>query len=210
MRKLDYSGVFVVMLTPFDASGRVDLNAVARLVDFYCDAGVDGLFPCGSAGEALHLQLDQKEGADPARGRMRRRAGPGRAGCHCGQCARRAQPSPHIARDAGCDGIVAPAAGILSFRSGLADSVFPGADRRGWPACRVVQHSGLFAALDAGHVRLARSEHSGRWAEGLERLDGRFSSFPRSRAGDRAADRGHVRSRRDAVCQSCRRAGPAP
>lgn len=107
MKTLDFSGVFVVMLTPFDTAGRVDLDSVDRLVDFYCDAGVDGLFPCGSAGEALHLDLSQKAAlitrvAERAAGRVQ--VAPGAIAAN----ARDALAIAKVAREAGCDGIVAP------------------------------------------------------------------------------------------------------
>ncbi|WP_162742395.1 dihydrodipicolinate synthase family protein [Nitratireductor sp. OM-1] len=107
MKKLDFSGVFVVMLTPFDGGGRVDLDTVDALVDFYCDAGVDGIFPCGSAGEALHLDLSQKEAlinrvASRAAGRTQ--VLPGAIAAN----SRDALAIARLARDAGCNGIVTP------------------------------------------------------------------------------------------------------
>ncbi len=107
MKTLDFSGIFVVMLTPFDEDGRVALKTVDRLVDFYCDAGVDGIFPGGSAGEALHLDLDQKAAlihrvAERAAGRVQ--VVPGAIAAN----ARDALAIAKIAREAGCNGIVAP------------------------------------------------------------------------------------------------------
>ncbi|MEH6725819.1 MAG: dihydrodipicolinate synthase family protein, partial [Hyphomicrobiales bacterium] len=107
MASLDYSGVFVVMLTPFDTQGNVALDVVDQLVDFYIDSGVDGVFPCGSAGEAIHLNLDQKAEfiqrvATRAAGRVQ--VLPGAIAAN----AKDALALAKVARDAGCNGIVVP------------------------------------------------------------------------------------------------------
>ncbi len=53
-------GVFAVMLTPFTKTGDVSEQEVRHLVDFLIGAGVDGLFPLGSAGESVHLSREEK------------------------------------------------------------------------------------------------------------------------------------------------------
>ena len=63
------------MLTPFTKAGDVSENELRRLVDFLIGAGVDGLFPLGSAGESVHLSREEKVRAmgiivDQARGRV--------------------------------------------------------------------------------------------------------------------------------------------
>jgi 4-hydroxy-tetrahydrodipicolinate synthase len=68
-------GVFAVMLTPFTKAGDVSEQELRRLVDFLIGAGVDGLFPLGSAGESVHLSREEKVRAmgiivDQARGRV--------------------------------------------------------------------------------------------------------------------------------------------
>lgn len=45
-------GLVVAMLTPFTRRGALDPEAVRRHVDFLATAGVDGLFVCGTNGEA--------------------------------------------------------------------------------------------------------------------------------------------------------------
>lgn len=45
-------GLVVAMITPFTRRGGVDPEAVRRHVDFLASAGVDGLFVCGTNGEA--------------------------------------------------------------------------------------------------------------------------------------------------------------
>ena len=46
-------GVYVIAVTPFEESGALDLESVDRMVDFYEEAGVDGLTVLGQLGEAL-------------------------------------------------------------------------------------------------------------------------------------------------------------
>lgn len=54
------SGVWPVMLTPFDRRGSIDWDAYAALIEFQITAGVAGLFAvCGSS-EAHHLTVDEQ------------------------------------------------------------------------------------------------------------------------------------------------------
>lgn len=104
---LDYSGVFVVVLTPFDAMGKVALDVVDQLVDFYVDSGVDGIFPCGSAGEAIHLDFDQKSEfirrvATRAAGRVQ--VLPGAIAANTKDALALAK----VAKESGCNGVVVP------------------------------------------------------------------------------------------------------
>jgi len=55
---MDGTGVPVV--TPFDADGRLQTDALRRIVDWLADH-VDFLVPCGSTGEAPHLAPDERE-----------------------------------------------------------------------------------------------------------------------------------------------------
>lgn len=95
------------MLTPFDGKGNVALDVVDQLVDFYIESGVDGIFPCGSAGEAIHLSFDQKQEfirrvAMRAAGRVQVLPGAIAANAHD------ALALAAIAKDVGCNGIVVP------------------------------------------------------------------------------------------------------
>jgi 4-hydroxy-tetrahydrodipicolinate synthase len=49
-----FEGVFTALVTPF-RDGAVDERALAELVELQVAAGVDGLVPCGSTGEAATL-----------------------------------------------------------------------------------------------------------------------------------------------------------
>jgi 4-hydroxy-tetrahydrodipicolinate synthase len=54
------SGVIVPVLTPFDATGALDVSRVRPLVDYLIDAGVHGLFPAGTTGEGPLLTVDER------------------------------------------------------------------------------------------------------------------------------------------------------
>ena len=38
------AGIYPTMITPYDECGRVDMDAVRRIVEFYVERGVDGIF----------------------------------------------------------------------------------------------------------------------------------------------------------------------
>jgi 4-hydroxy-tetrahydrodipicolinate synthase len=59
------TGVFAIAPTPFDPSGAIDFESVDRMVDFYVQAGVDGLTILGQLGEAQ--KLDAAESIEIAR-----------------------------------------------------------------------------------------------------------------------------------------------
>ena len=50
-----FRGVFTVMITPVDAEGKVDLQALAAFTDWQIREGIHGLIPLGSTGEFLSL-----------------------------------------------------------------------------------------------------------------------------------------------------------
>jgi 4-hydroxy-tetrahydrodipicolinate synthase len=52
-------GVFVIAATPFDGDGGLDLDSLARLIDFYVGAGVHGLTILGMMGEAQKLTYEE-------------------------------------------------------------------------------------------------------------------------------------------------------
>lgn len=51
----DTSGVYSIAPTPFSADGDLDHQSIDRMVDFYAEAGVDGLTILGQLGEAAKL-----------------------------------------------------------------------------------------------------------------------------------------------------------
>jgi 4-hydroxy-tetrahydrodipicolinate synthase len=50
-----FTGVYTALVTPFDNAGALDLAAYRRLIDEQIEAGVSGLVPCGTTGEAATL-----------------------------------------------------------------------------------------------------------------------------------------------------------
>lgn len=58
-------GVFVIAVTPFTEDGALDLDSLDRVVDFYFEAGADGLTILGMMGEAP--KLTQSESVEVAR-----------------------------------------------------------------------------------------------------------------------------------------------
>jgi 4-hydroxy-tetrahydrodipicolinate synthase len=54
------SGIFPVVLTPFDAANRIDWEGYGRLLDWYLGHGVQGLFTVCQSSEMQHLTLDER------------------------------------------------------------------------------------------------------------------------------------------------------
>lgn len=54
------SGIYPAMLTPLHDDGTVNEAELRRLVDFYIDRGLNGLFPVGSVGEGVHLSHSER------------------------------------------------------------------------------------------------------------------------------------------------------
>lgn len=55
-------GVWPVMLTPFTAEGEVDYPALDKLVDWYIEKGVKGLFAVCQSSEMFYLSLEERLG----------------------------------------------------------------------------------------------------------------------------------------------------
>jgi len=58
---LDLRGVWVPLITPFDARGAVDVGAIERLCHEFSSAGVSGIVALGTTGEASALDADEKQ-----------------------------------------------------------------------------------------------------------------------------------------------------
>ena len=54
-------GAFTALVTPFDHEGAVDEGGLRRLVRWQLLAGIDGLVPCGTTGEAPTLSTTERE-----------------------------------------------------------------------------------------------------------------------------------------------------
>jgi 4-hydroxy-tetrahydrodipicolinate synthase len=59
---LELRGVYVAVVTPFDADGSVALPALEQLVEGYLDAGAAGIVALGTTGESSALTSDEKRG----------------------------------------------------------------------------------------------------------------------------------------------------
>jgi 4-hydroxy-tetrahydrodipicolinate synthase len=55
-----FRGTYTVMITPFDATGGIDLEATADFVDWQIREGIHGLVPLGSTGEFLSLTDNER------------------------------------------------------------------------------------------------------------------------------------------------------
>lgn len=78
--RCSWSGVFVVMVTPFDAKQQIDESATRALVDHLVLEGVDGIVPAGSTGEWFSMSTSERLRlfeivADQAAGRVHLLAG---------------------------------------------------------------------------------------------------------------------------------------
>ncbi len=98
-------GVYVAMITPFDQNGRVNEDVLRQITEFAINAGVDGLFPVSSVGEAVHLSFEEKIRsmqivADQAQGRVK--ITPGVGSSYSGEAILLAEN----AAKAGCDAVV--------------------------------------------------------------------------------------------------------
>ena len=55
-----FHGAIVATVTPF-RNGKLDRNALKKLVKFQIDSGTDGIIPCGTTGESATLSFDEHE-----------------------------------------------------------------------------------------------------------------------------------------------------
>ena len=51
---------FTTMITPYTADGAIDFDTVDRYVDFYFDAGIDGIFAICQSSEIFYLSLAER------------------------------------------------------------------------------------------------------------------------------------------------------
>ncbi len=100
-----FDGVFTALVTPFTETGEIDWTAHDRLIDFQIEAGIAGLVPVGTTGEAATLSEDEaarliERTARRAEGRAYVLAGAGSNATAKAVCATRR------AVDAGADGVL--------------------------------------------------------------------------------------------------------
>jgi 2-dehydro-3-deoxy-D-pentonate aldolase len=56
-----FGGLMPAMVTPFDNRGEVDLDATEAVIERFIEAGVSGISPLGSTGEATHLTFHERK-----------------------------------------------------------------------------------------------------------------------------------------------------
>lgn len=67
MRFQKPEGVFIPMVTPFNASDEsVDFNGLKEVVDFLADNGIDGVIPSGSTGEFIAMTIEEQKAVNAA------------------------------------------------------------------------------------------------------------------------------------------------
>jgi 4-hydroxy-tetrahydrodipicolinate synthase len=67
-------GTFAIAPTPFHDDGRIDVNSIDRMTDFYLEAGCTGITVLGIMGEAP--KLEPQEALDIACRMIKRAAAP--------------------------------------------------------------------------------------------------------------------------------------
>ena len=67
-------GVYLPLITPFDRSGDVAVDAIERLGHEYLDAGATGIVALGTTGESTALDASEKQAVIDACSRVCRRA----------------------------------------------------------------------------------------------------------------------------------------
>jgi 4-hydroxy-tetrahydrodipicolinate synthase len=56
-----FEGVFTALITPFTKDGKLDEQALRKLIEFQVDQGIDGLVPVGTTGESPTLSPEETE-----------------------------------------------------------------------------------------------------------------------------------------------------
>jgi dihydrodipicolinate synthase/N-acetylneuraminate lyase len=108
-------GVYAAMLTPFSEDGSINESETRRIVDFLCNADVDGLFPVSSVGEYIHMSAEERIRlmeivVDQNRGRVK--VTPGVGSTNPAEAVRLAEE----AKKMGCDGMAAAPPYFSPFR----------------------------------------------------------------------------------------------
>jgi N-acetylneuraminate lyase len=55
-----FTGIIPALLTPFTSDDQVDVHAIHQLVEFLLEAGMDGLYVCGSTGEGVLMSEQER------------------------------------------------------------------------------------------------------------------------------------------------------
>lgn len=67
MTKKKIQGVFIPMVTPFNASDEsIDFSGLKEVTDFLIENGVDGIIPSGSTGEFIAMSIEEQKKVNTA------------------------------------------------------------------------------------------------------------------------------------------------
>ncbi len=103
--RVDWKGCGTSLVTPFDERGRIDFDAIQRLVEWQIEEGIDFLVSCGAPGESATISGDERKAVTAAVVRAAR----GRVPVIAGAGGNHTAKSVFWARDAeqaGADGIL--------------------------------------------------------------------------------------------------------
>ena len=64
--RVDWKGCGTALVTPFDEKGRIDFRAIAKLVDWQIERGIDFVVPCGTTGESATLSGEERKAVTAA------------------------------------------------------------------------------------------------------------------------------------------------
>jgi len=57
----EFYGVYVALLTPFDEKNNIDEKKMRNHIDFLISKGINGLYICGSTGEGLLMDINERK-----------------------------------------------------------------------------------------------------------------------------------------------------
>jgi dihydrodipicolinate synthase/N-acetylneuraminate lyase len=60
MAKEKLSGIYIPMVTSFNADESINFNGIKECTDFLVENGVTGIIPCGSTGEMIALNKEEQ------------------------------------------------------------------------------------------------------------------------------------------------------
>ena len=55
-----WEGAITALITPFNEAGKIDFEALDKLIERQIEQGIEGIVPCGSTGEAITMTLDER------------------------------------------------------------------------------------------------------------------------------------------------------
>lgn len=64
--RVEWKGCGTALVTPFDEKGRIDFRALAKLVSWQIEQGIDFLVPCGTTGESATLSGEERKAVTAA------------------------------------------------------------------------------------------------------------------------------------------------